>query len=68
MVRLALKIRPYYFYQKNFGFRYCAGNTSDERNITYIVKSLSKEYDNYVRPNYGGRNANRYLYTLAYLS
>jgi len=33
---------------------YCAGNTSDERNITDIVKSLSKEYDNYVRPNYGG--------------
>ena len=51
-----------------FGFRCRAGNTSDESNITDIVKSLSKDYDNYVRPNHGGRNANRYLSTLLYLS
>ena len=50
-----------------FGFRCRAGITSDESNITDIVKSLSKDYDNYVRPNHGGRNANRYLSTLPYL-
>ena len=63
----ALKIRPYHF-NNFFGFRCYAGNTSDEINITDIVKSLSKDYDNYVRPNHGGRNANKYLSTLPYLS
>ena len=62
-----LKIRPYHFYHF-LGFRCCAGNTSDESNITDIVKSLSKGYDNYVRPNHGGRNANRCLSILPYLS